>query len=138
MIILDSTDSKMIENNSQIHQANMSTAARTTFPASRAGSKKKAPKHTSKLETSTPSEPKQEEIVESDEDIAHHLYETIKCVGCFQPPVSPKQCVSCQNLMCGNCLESSNKCISCGSSSFGPVKDKILLMILDKFVLFTH
>lgn len=41
--------------------------------------------------------------------------------------------------MCGQCLESSNKCISCGSScSFGPVKDKILLMILDKFVLFNH
>lgn len=87
VIVLDSTDSKMAETvrpNTLDHQANMSTAARTTFPASRAGSQKKAPKQTAQVEVSKPAEPKEEEL---DDDIAHHLYETIKCVGCFQPPV---------------------------------------------------
>lgn len=118
----------------------MSTAANTTLQASRAGSKKKAPKQTAQVESAKPvPEAKEEhEVIDLDDDISHHLYETIKCVNCLQPPVSPKQCVSCQSLTCATCLGGSMKCISCSSTNFVPVKDKILLAILDKFVLFNH
>jgi hypothetical protein len=91
-----------------------------------------------KCKASLKPDPTKDKAPSKEDDISFHLYETIKCVGCFQPPVSPKQCTSCQNLTCSTCCRKSKKCISCSSISFGPVKDKILLSILDKFVLFSH
>lgn len=143
VIVLDSSDSKgeaadPLEMFRRPQTATQSTAAKSSVTISRAVSKQKAPKDEKCKEGLKPVQAKDKAPTCNEDDISFHLYETIKCVGCLQPPISPKQCASCQNLTCSTCYQKSKKCISCGSISSGPVKDKILLSILDKFVLFSH